>query len=720
MSPARRLAAWSAALVVLLALGAPGSATATPVKCAATDTTPGDRVFPEPRDSIAFLRFDEFRCGIELLNRQHPDRMEIKVLGTSKGGHPLYDVELTNEATTTKKEKLLIVSSIHGGEVGGRSGGARVLEDLLDRRFLGDAAWVKSVLDQYVVHFVFPNPDGWVAGDVLGTEGAGFMATRGNDSGRDLNRQFPVKGWISTPNATLEEPEGNAVIDRLLGSTPSGWYLGTDNHGQGPDTYAAAGLQIVGQFDFQKSETLARFADGITATMEEYSVLDTLGALNRATGQDLGPYHWGTLYDMLGYSASGSMIDYYNTADGVDGTGFATELTAGTEVNYFTYPALLDQVWADSIRAINYTMLRQSIDRKRFTYPVKGRAAYVFDPAVVRHDDANGAGYVRQPGEDLPQKPYAVTRMRFFEDLNRSADRPLAKLRVADIVSGAADLQSYDSLVLADSALPEAADEGAWYAALKRWVESGGNLIVTDGAAPVLAKLGLVPDAAVTKTNHYVGFASFTDRSHPLNAGLRGVASQTYDTVPIGYGFDTDSAPNWKVAQAAWEGAGGTTLGTNGTGQTIYGELPVAKGRVRFLGALLPQPTEAFYHPYGLQNYAVTYTGYTLLANMLNHEAPGRTAPRPSATKPVKRCRARVPFTVTVKLPASARVRGARVVVNGVRATIASRRGRTVKVRVRADRLRGISAVVRVRTRRAGGRIVEQRRSFRLCARKRR
>lgn len=38
---------------------------------------------------------------------------------------------------------------------------------------------------------------------------------------------------------------------------------------------------------------------------------------------------------------------------------------------------------------------------------------------------------------------------------------------------------------------------------------------------------------------------------------------------------------------------------------------------MRFLGALLPQPTEEHYHPYGLQSYAVTYTGYTLLQNML-------------------------------------------------------------------------------------------------------
>ena len=55
-------------------------------------------------------------------------------------------------------------------------------------------------------------------------------------------------------------------------------------------------------------EVLARFADGITESMKTYNVLSDLEELRASTGQDLGAYHWGTLYDMLGYSASGSMI----------------------------------------------------------------------------------------------------------------------------------------------------------------------------------------------------------------------------------------------------------------------------------------------------------------------------------------------------------------------------------------------------------------------------
>ena len=96
------------------------------------------------------------------------------------------------------------------------------------------------------------------------------------------------------------------------------------------------------------------------------------------------------------------------------------------------------------------------------------------------------------------------------------------------------------------------------------------------------------------------------------------MACQAYDTVPIGYAFGgANTAPNWTVATSAWAAKGGTTAGTNGTGRTVYGEAPLGAGTVRFLGALLPQPTEAYYHPYGLQDYAVTYTGYTLLENML-------------------------------------------------------------------------------------------------------
>jgi hypothetical protein len=43
---------------------------------------------------------------------------------------------------------------------------------------------------------------------------------------------------------------------------------------------------------------------------------------------------------------------------------------------------------------------------------------------------------------------------------------------------------------------------------------------------------------------------------------------------------------------------------------------------VRVVGAALPMPTEQFYHPFGLANYALTYSGYQVLQNALQWERP--------------------------------------------------------------------------------------------------
>jgi hypothetical protein len=93
--------------------------------------------------------------------------------------------------------------------------------------------------------------------------------------------------------------------------------------------------------------------------------------------------------------------------------------------------------------------------------------------------------------------------------------------------------------------------------------------------------------------------------------------------VPIGYaiqdeaGGDFNSSPVWAVDQIAWEQAGGRTVGITTADQATLGELELGNGNVRIIGALLPMPTEQYYHPFGLANYSLTYTGYQLLQNAL-------------------------------------------------------------------------------------------------------
>jgi hypothetical protein len=40
------------------------------------------------------------------------------------------------------------------------------------------------------------------------------------------------------------------------------------------------------------------------------------------------------------------------------------------------------------------------------------------------------------------------------------------------------------------------------------------------------------------------------------------------------------------------------------------------------IGALLPMPTEQYYHPFELANYALTYTGFQVLQNTLQWTRP--------------------------------------------------------------------------------------------------
>jgi hypothetical protein len=104
---------------------------------------------------------------------------------------------------------------------------------------------------------------------------------------------------------------------------------------------------------------------------------------------------------------------------------------------------------------------------------------------------------------------------------------------------------------------------------------------------------------------------------------------QTYEPVPINYaiqnpsGGDANNSPVWFVSSAAWKKAKGLqrAVGTSGgTNQVSYGEIKWGKGRIRFLGAVLPMPTDEFDNPFGVADYSLTYSGYQLLKNMLTWE----------------------------------------------------------------------------------------------------
>jgi hypothetical protein len=125
-----------------------------------------------------------------------------------------------------------------------------------------------------------------------------------------------------------------------------------------------------------------------------------------------------------------------------------------------------------------------------------------------------------------------------------------------------------------------------------------------------------------------------------------GVRRQTFEPTPLGFaiqdasGAEASTSPQWDVDREAWEAAGGryvagsASSGGGGaqplTDRVTVGEITLGKGRIRIAGSLLPQPSNEYDHPLGIEPYATTYTSYLLARNLLDWRDPdGSTTQQP-------------------------------------------------------------------------------------------
>lgn len=287
-------------------------------------------------------------------------------------------------------------------------------------------------------------------------------------------------------------------------------------------------------------------------------------------------------------------------------------------------------------------------------------------PARVKID-FSPSGAEASPG----QTAIDVSSMDFFTDLNRyiPEGRKLEPISVAKVVNHPELLGVYDTIVVANNigsrswlveelALSqEQAD--AYFAGLRSFADSGGNLTLTDAALQALPELGVVNASSVQRrfglTGNYVfrnGIGQITyehPQVYPLAAGvmkpgaaeqLRG-QRQAVEPTPLGYspdhGFDTDPAmPFWGVFRPSWETSCGiqncTTASTRQAGDLVnLGEAALGAGRVRVAGIMLPdpvfEPDASNDHRFGLASYALTYTAYEVFANLIEWTNPNRLTP---------------------------------------------------------------------------------------------
>jgi hypothetical protein len=331
-------------------------------------------------------------------------------------------------------------------------------------------------------------------------------------------------------------------------------------------------------------------------------------------------------------------------------------------------------------------------------------------------------------------RAYDVANTDFLDELNRHVPRGTRGFEALDprrIARGTQSLDGFTSIVLADDPLPgyagpygggaagpstgdyTVAEKDAYFAALKKWVRGGGNLVLTDGALRALPELSGLPATAVGSRKLYVGQVAFKRSAtestvkEPLVGSPNAIAEdgarfnsddrrQTYEPVPLGFaiqhtkttdqanvGDDDAQSPAWDVDAAAFKTAGGRVVasaveaGPSGSkpvyGRAAMGELGLGTGQIRMLGALAPQPSTAFDHDFGLEPYAMTYTGWLLFCNMLGADCAARpTASQIGGVAGATACPARNGFR-----SASARPRGRRV-----RLRVAHRSGRPVRVDV--------------------------------------
>lgn len=683
------------------------------------------RVFPEALQTNDYISYDEALAGLDMLVAMSPDRLEIRDLGASLGWvdpttgerapSPMYAVEVTDEKSPLpddQKLTLVFFLSIHGNEKGGREGGLRVIEDLA--RGIGLAAEEPELLDMLAYQklvFIFANSDGWTREearyradnmdpmDPLSTVAASYA--RENANFTDLNRQFPTVGYLFEEYTPLSEPEPRGMV--AYSKSLRNVVAGADIHGMLQNTNLVRMLLKDGEKSQQRLLENERLAELYKERLNDNPHYDAWASAPDQSGVCCGQVaEWAATFDAIGYSASGTAGAWIVQRQGLDAPGYTVEFAYNhlTFDNY--YPgagAVFNDYHVEAVRDITAVFMRFASERVNLSVETGGaRTAVLATPYVATNADDDVASYAgwfmesaEDDGFDIAHKTFHATPHAYWTDLQRyvrAGEAPGTLDSFEDTARLASRLADYENVVV-----PGSSAMRAWraedVAALKRWVEAGGNLVLTDSALRMLAPLGLVEASAVGNKSAYSGYTDLVDRDHPLAANLKGFPRQTYDPNPLG--FAPGASPVWFVDRAAWESAGGTTVGAvakEGTGEarvedpsecaaapmvplrlrmpdhghageglelpllrapahvppapraglemgvdceeldaTNLGVLPLGLGTVHVFGAILPDPTEEANHPYGLDNHAVAANGNLALLNMLGAEYVYTTPP---------------------------------------------------------------------------------------------
>ncbi|QLD85298.1 hypothetical protein HWV23_06005 [Natronomonas halophila] len=235
--------------------------------------------------------------------------------------------------------------------------------------------------------------------------------------------------------------------------------------------------------------------------------------------------------------------------------------------------------------------------------------------AEARFVTARGAGEAPDPRKELgyAQRDYEVTPLRYFEDLDEDADVDVDAYAPEDLNPGR--LKGYDHLVVIHD---DTGNKPQKYRnAIQRFVDDGGNLVLTDEGLNLLADLDVGLGAGdITQQTAYVGQLDDVNDDHPLVTDRRPIQDHLWYIAPVGY--SEDEAPIYGLDNAAFESSGGTVAGTTG-GDVVVGTIDAGSeaGEIQVIGSLLPPAWQGNLHPFGMTDYAATYFGHLVMTNAL-------------------------------------------------------------------------------------------------------
>lgn len=378
-------------------------------------------------------------------------------------------------------------------------------------------------------------------------------------------------------------------------------------------------------------------------------------ALANAGSSQFAEYY--TVIDAIGYTDSGFNGDYFAQNTGLNAPGYDIELAYNhitTDSQYEGPGSVFNDFHVEMVREIVKSFMDAAALDVKISFETRGLRTLYVEPSFVATslDDLDAAtGLPKTPGGWADENPgddlwdygknggFTVRPAQYWDDLKpfvRNGDEPGVLTKATAGTLTAAQLAQFDQLVIPGSAIRDLEQDPARIADIKAWVENGGNLVLTDEGLRFLDLAGITQNG-VDSINQYMGgirmdlskpvFFEYQDSSKAENRNVRGGVKQTYEPTPLGFETGANAAPNWFVKPDAFGKLGGDpwgiTCGTTNindpcTGNGVgLGKVPLGKGQVQFIGSLLPDPTEEFYHPYGLDPYATTYSGNQILRNML-------------------------------------------------------------------------------------------------------